>query len=159
MHILQPKHSKISKKEEEELLQKINISKTQLPKIKQTDTALPEGVQIGDIIKIERKDEPRSKTPGLGGGAWVWAEFQTVPYDNIYSPSDPNWDSRQGVGRIFHYNLTGDRDTTIYTFIRGGNWRHGYDSGAFTIHMQPVPGKTNIDDIGFRCVTNPISPK
>ena len=57
MHILQPKHSKISKKEEDELLQKLNISKTQFPKIKQTDTSLPEGVEIGDIIKIERKEE------------------------------------------------------------------------------------------------------
>ena len=57
MHILQPKHSKLNKKEEEELLVKLNISKTQLPKIKITDTALPEHSEIGDVIKIERKDE------------------------------------------------------------------------------------------------------
>lgn len=56
MHVLQPKHSKLSKKDEEELLLKLNVSKTQLPKIKQIDPALPEGVEIGDIIKIERKD-------------------------------------------------------------------------------------------------------
>ncbi len=55
MHILQPKHSKISKKEEDELLAKLNISKTQLPKIKSTDPALPQHIYIGDIIKIERK--------------------------------------------------------------------------------------------------------
>lgn len=61
MHILQPKHSKISKKEEEELLHSLNISKTQLPKIKETDKALPEGAQIGDIIKIERKEENGGK--------------------------------------------------------------------------------------------------
>ncbi len=57
MHILQPKHSKINKKEEDELLKRLNVSKTQLPKVKETDPALPEGVQIGDIIKIERRDE------------------------------------------------------------------------------------------------------
>lgn len=57
MHVLQPKHSKISKKEEETLLRELNISKTQLPKIKETDAALPEGSAIGDIIKIERKDK------------------------------------------------------------------------------------------------------
>jgi len=57
MHVLQPKHSKISKKEEESLLKDINISKTQLPKIKETDAALPEGSVVGDIIKIERKDK------------------------------------------------------------------------------------------------------
>ncbi|MEK6891208.1 MAG: DNA-directed RNA polymerase subunit H [Nanoarchaeota archaeon] len=56
MHVLQPKHSKISKKEEEILLTELNISKTQLPKIKDNDSALPDGSVIGDIIKIERKD-------------------------------------------------------------------------------------------------------
>lgn len=105
---------------------------------------------------IPRKDEPRSITPNLGGSGWVWAEFQTVKYSNDFAPSNPNWNSTQGVGRIYHYNLSGDTDSTLYTYIRGGNWRHGYDSGAFTIHMQPVPDKTNIDDVGFRCVTSPL---
>jgi DNA-directed RNA polymerase subunit H (RpoH/RPB5) len=54
MHILQPKHSKLSEKESEELLKKLNISESQLPKIFSDDTSLPEGSQIGDIIKIER---------------------------------------------------------------------------------------------------------
>jgi DNA-directed RNA polymerase subunit H len=57
MHILQPKHSKISKKEEQELLEKLNISKTQLPKIKKEDFAVPEDVEIGDVLKIERKEK------------------------------------------------------------------------------------------------------
>tara|TARA_Y100000310_G_scaffold338856_1_gene429714 strand:- start:308 stop:514 length:207 start_codon:yes stop_codon:yes gene_type:complete len=57
MHILQPKHSKLNKKDEEVLLAKLNISKTQLPKIKKEDPALPENVEVGDVIKIERKDE------------------------------------------------------------------------------------------------------
>lgn len=105
---------------------------------------------------IARKDEPRSIVPNLGGKAWVWAEFQTVPGSSDYNPTDPNWNSKNGVGRIYHYNSVGDTDATLYTYIRGGNWRHGYDSGAFTIHMQPVPEKTGIDDIGFRCVTSPI---
>ena len=62
MHILQSKHSKLNKKEEEELLLNLNISKTQLPKIKIDDAALPEGVNIGDIIKIERKEENELNT-------------------------------------------------------------------------------------------------
>ena len=62
MHILQPKHSKLSKKDEEELLIKLNISKTQLPKIKIDDSATPENCQIGDIIKIERKDDEETFT-------------------------------------------------------------------------------------------------
>ena len=55
MHILQPKHSKLHEKESEELLKKVNISKSQLPKILLSDAALPEGCAVGDIIKIERK--------------------------------------------------------------------------------------------------------
>ena len=56
MHILQPKHVKLKEKEVEELLDRLNISKAQLPKILATDPALPEGCEIGDIIKLERKD-------------------------------------------------------------------------------------------------------
>jgi DNA-directed RNA polymerase subunit H (RpoH/RPB5) len=55
MHILQPKHTKITEKEAEELLKKLNISKAQLPKIFSTDAGLPEGCNVGDVIKIERK--------------------------------------------------------------------------------------------------------
>jgi DNA-directed RNA polymerase subunit H (RpoH/RPB5) len=43
MHILQPKHIKLNEKESEELLKKLNISKSQLPKILLNDPALPEG--------------------------------------------------------------------------------------------------------------------
>ncbi|MEM3113359.1 MAG: DNA-directed RNA polymerase subunit RpoH/Rpb5 C-terminal domain-containing protein [Candidatus Pacearchaeota archaeon] len=57
MHILQPKHSKLNKKEEENLLTSLNVSKTQLPKIKKEDPAIQFEVEIGDIIKIERKDK------------------------------------------------------------------------------------------------------
>lgn len=59
MHILQLRHSKISKKEEDELLAKLNISKTQLPKIKKEDPALPDNCEIGNIVKIERKEEDK----------------------------------------------------------------------------------------------------
>lgn len=57
MHILQPKHSKLNEKETEELLTQLNISKAQLPKILKNDPTLPEGCEIGDVIKIERKEE------------------------------------------------------------------------------------------------------
>jgi DNA-directed RNA polymerase subunit H len=55
MHILQPKHTKLSKKDTDELLLKYNISLSQLPKIKKEDPALPEKCEVGDVIKIERK--------------------------------------------------------------------------------------------------------
>jgi DNA-directed RNA polymerase subunit H (RpoH/RPB5) len=55
MHILHPKHIKLSEKESEEFLKKTNISKAQLPKILSTDAGLPEGCVVGNIVKIERK--------------------------------------------------------------------------------------------------------
>ena len=54
MHVLQPKHIKLKQEEVDKLLLKLNISLTQLPKIKITDPGLPEGSDIGDVIKIER---------------------------------------------------------------------------------------------------------
>ena len=57
MHILQPKHSKLNEKESEDLLKSLNISKAQLPKILLSDIGLPEGCEVGDLIKIERKED------------------------------------------------------------------------------------------------------
>lgn len=62
MHILQPKHIKLSEKEIEELLEKLNVSKSQLPKILLNDPALSEECSIGDVIKIERKEEDKINT-------------------------------------------------------------------------------------------------
>ena len=57
MHILQPKHEKLAEKEVKELLEKLNITVTQLPKISKKDTAVPEGCETGDVVKISRADE------------------------------------------------------------------------------------------------------
>jgi DNA-directed RNA polymerase subunit H len=57
MHILQPKHVKLKEKEIQEILEKFKISLSQLPKIKKEDPAIPEGCEVGGVIKIERKSE------------------------------------------------------------------------------------------------------
>ena len=57
MHVLQPKHTKLKPSEVEELLNKYNISLSQLPRIRKEDTALPDGCEVGDVVKIERKLE------------------------------------------------------------------------------------------------------
>ncbi len=59
MHILQPKHISLNEKEIQQLLEKLNISPSQLPKILLTDPSLPEGCKVGDIIKIERKKDDK----------------------------------------------------------------------------------------------------
>jgi DNA-directed RNA polymerase subunit H (RpoH/RPB5) len=56
MHILQSEHTKLKDSEADKLLSELNISKAQLPKIFASDTALPQGSNIGDVIKIKRKD-------------------------------------------------------------------------------------------------------
>ena len=57
MHILQPKHTKLKAEEVKKLLDKHNISVSQLPKIKKDDISVPENCITGDILKIERKEE------------------------------------------------------------------------------------------------------
>lgn len=59
MHILQSKHIKLKEEEAEKLLEKFNISKSQLPKILSSDPGLPEECSVGDLIKIERKDKDK----------------------------------------------------------------------------------------------------
>ena len=51
MHSLQPKLTKLKPEEVEKFLLKLNISLTQLPKIKITDPTLPEGTEISEILK------------------------------------------------------------------------------------------------------------
>ncbi len=60
MHILQPKHSKLKSDEAQKLLSDLNISLSQLPKIKLEDPALPSGCKVGDVIKIEKKEEGKT---------------------------------------------------------------------------------------------------
>jgi len=57
MHVLQSKHMKLTEKEVEKLLERLNIALVQLPKISVKDPALPEGCEVGDAVKISRKDE------------------------------------------------------------------------------------------------------
>jgi len=59
MHALQPKQTKLSEEESKKILNSLNVSKAQLPKILLNDPAMPQGVTIGDVIKIERKEDDR----------------------------------------------------------------------------------------------------
>lgn len=62
MHVLQPKHTKLKPEEVKKLLEKYNISLSQLPKIRVIDPALTEACFPGDVVKIERKEEDKIKT-------------------------------------------------------------------------------------------------
>ncbi len=56
-HILVPKHEILDEASAKEVLMKYGVDRSKLPKIKKNDSALPEGAQVGDVIKIMR-DSP-----------------------------------------------------------------------------------------------------
>lgn len=122
---------------------------------------------------VLRKDEPQSKTNNKLDSGWLSSEFapgaailgvlpsviidngkgSSLGYDS-FRPSNPTWNSSNGVGRIFHYSSVDDTNNTVYGFIRGGQWNHGAVDGAFSMHLTPVPTTLNINDVGFRCAVS-----
>lgn len=121
-------------------------------------------------MQVKRKDEPESATFGILDSGWVIrSDFApgslpsvlinngqgSLGYD-AFRPSNPSWNASNGVGRIFHYSDPTDTNATLYAFIRGGNWRHFDDDGAFTVHMSPPANAENIDDVGFRCAASTV---
>lgn len=120
--------------------------------------------------QVQRKNEPESSSSGILDLGWTRSDFapgslESVIYNNgqgrvlnydAFRPSNSTWNANNGVGRIYHYSNPNDKSTTFYAFIRGGNWRHFDDDGAFTIHMSPPAYTENIDDVGFRCVSAPL---
>jgi len=61
MHAIQPKHFKMKQEEVEKLLLKFNISIAQLPKISKKDPIVSEDCNIGDVLRIERKNPDLSE--------------------------------------------------------------------------------------------------
>lgn len=53
-HNMVPDHSVVDDEELDGVLEEYNIKVTDLPKIKRTDSALPDDAEVGDVIKIVR---------------------------------------------------------------------------------------------------------
>ena len=53
-HELVPEHTVLDEETLEEVLEDYEIERTELPKIKRKDPALPDDAEIGDVIKIVR---------------------------------------------------------------------------------------------------------
>lgn len=118
--------------------------------------------------QVKRMDEPESSTNGIPDLGWIRSDFAPGSLPSVLTnngqgpilgfdamrPSNPTWNATNGVGRIYHYSSSNDTSTVRYAFIRGGNWRHFNDDGAFTIHLSPTANTENIDDVGFRCAVS-----
>ncbi len=62
-HVLVPKHIKLSEEEAKKVLEKFNVKKKQLPRIKSTDAAIKHlDAKHGDLIRIERMSVTSGKT-------------------------------------------------------------------------------------------------
>lgn len=118
---------------------------------------------------VLRKDQPESSTAGVGDTGWFWSDFATgsvgstldnngqgpsMGYDAI-RPSVPSWNANQGVGRIYHYSLVGDVNTTVYAFLRGAVWYDSSHAGVFTLRLSGTPGPSGYSNVGFRCAVSP----
>ncbi|MHC3436826.1 DNA-directed RNA polymerase subunit H [Natrialbaceae archaeon A-gly3] len=53
-HELVPEHTVLEEENLEEVLEEYDIDRTDLPKIKRTDPALPDDAEVGDVIEIVR---------------------------------------------------------------------------------------------------------
>lgn len=53
-HELVPEHTVLEEETLEEVLSEYDIDRTDLPKIKRNDSALPDEAEIGDVVKIVR---------------------------------------------------------------------------------------------------------
>ena len=53
-HKLVPEHSVVDEVDLEAVLQEYDIKRTDLPKIKRADPALPDDAEVGDVIEIVR---------------------------------------------------------------------------------------------------------
>jgi DNA-directed RNA polymerase subunit H len=53
-HELVPDHTVLDEEAYEDVLEEYNIHKTDLPKIKRTDPALPDEATVGDVIEVTR---------------------------------------------------------------------------------------------------------
>jgi DNA-directed RNA polymerase subunit H len=53
-HELVPEHSIVDEERLDEVLDEYDVDRTDLPKIKRTDPALPDEAEVGDVIRIVR---------------------------------------------------------------------------------------------------------
>lgn len=103
----------------------------------------------------------QNKPNNSSGNFWQnWSVFNigvsygSLSYD-LTRPSNPDWDttttpvsSNENVGQYYAGTVLG---TTIFGFLRGGDWNGTTSAGVFTLNLNITPTSTTTG-IGFRCV-------
>ena len=123
---------------------------------------------------IQRKNEPdgfnNSDNSAYIGG-WNWEDYNkasdgtyylkssnlgntTLKYNDLFLLSSNTYNANNGIGRIYTYSNSGDTDTTVYGFLRGGDWDYGTSAGLLALVLDTGPGTTDAT-VGFRCVVVP----
>ncbi|AZQ13426.1 MULTISPECIES: DNA-directed RNA polymerase subunit H [Halorubrum] len=60
-HELVPDHVLLEPEEVDEVLAEYDVKRTNLPKIKRTDPAIPDEAEVGDVVKIVRNSRTTEK--------------------------------------------------------------------------------------------------
>lgn len=60
-HDLVPEHTAVEEDEVDEVLAEYDIKRTDLPKIKRTDPALPDDAEVGNVVRIVRDSRTTEK--------------------------------------------------------------------------------------------------
>jgi DNA-directed RNA polymerase subunit H len=53
-HTLVPEHTVLDEPEIEEVMAEYDVERVDLPKIRKSDPALPDGAEVGDVVEIVR---------------------------------------------------------------------------------------------------------
>ena len=97
---------------------------------------------------IAGQNEPYGGTPGF-----TYREFTAITSWGTMSqqtagPLNSAWNSSQGIGQIYSDGTA--TNTTVYGFLRGGNWASGATVGVEMLSLNDIPSHMG-SDVGFRC--------
>ena len=115
-----------------------------------------------------RKDEPNGVYDVNGADyiGWNWFEFSKgtsyaryltntggLKYKDLYS-INKNYNTNQGIGRIYTYSDPNDTSTSVYGLFSGGSWYHGSNAGPLALGLTTSPSN-RYSNFGLRCAVVP----
>ncbi len=126
--------------------------------------ALSNGAYIWDIAgnvwEWNSDTITEANQPDVSGqSGFNWREFTaltsygSLSYD-LVRPANNTYNATHGVGRIYHNS--GSAASTLYGFLRGGDWGNTSNTGAFSLFLNYTPA-TRSSYFGFRCASDSVA--